>query len=85
MEPCIAYAECHDQALVGDKTISFWLMDKGTFQLYDQVYKVRNVRLDEPKKTTHANNCTRNGITQDHQIYNNGPCKFLILLTSSRS
>lgn len=24
----IAYAECHDQALVGDKTISFWLMDK---------------------------------------------------------
>ena len=35
MEPCIAYAECHDQALVGDKTISFWLMDKGTFQLYD--------------------------------------------------
>lgn len=27
-EPCIAYAECHDQALVGDKTIAFWLMDK---------------------------------------------------------
>ncbi|CAI2723355.1 unnamed protein product [Schistosoma spindalis] len=24
----IAYAECHDQALVGDKTLSFWLMDK---------------------------------------------------------
>lgn len=24
----IAYAESHDQALVGDKTISFWLMDK---------------------------------------------------------
>ena len=23
----IAYAECHDQALVGDKTIAFWLMD----------------------------------------------------------
>lgn len=28
MEKCIAYAESHDQALVGDKTIAFWLMDK---------------------------------------------------------
>lgn len=28
-EPCIAYAESHDQALVGDKTLAFWLMDKG--------------------------------------------------------
>ena len=27
-EANIAYAECHDQSLVGDKTISFWLMDK---------------------------------------------------------
>lgn len=26
-EPCIAYAESHDQALVGDKTISMWLFD----------------------------------------------------------
>ena len=26
-EKCIAYAESHDQALVGDKTLSFWLMD----------------------------------------------------------
>lgn len=26
-EPCIAYAESHDQALVGDKTLAFWLMD----------------------------------------------------------
>lgn len=32
MEPCIAYAESHDQALVGDKTIAFWLMDK---EMYD--------------------------------------------------
>lgn len=30
-EAHIAYAESHDQALVGDKTISFWLMDKGLF------------------------------------------------------
>ena len=28
MEKSIAYAESHDQALVGDKTIAFWLMDK---------------------------------------------------------
>lgn len=28
MENCIAYAESHDQALVGDKTLAFWLMDK---------------------------------------------------------
>jgi len=26
-EPCVAYAESHDQAIVGDKTIAFWLMD----------------------------------------------------------
>ena len=28
MERTIAYAESHDQALVGDKTLAFWLMDK---------------------------------------------------------
>jgi hypothetical protein len=28
MEPTIAYAESHDQALVGDKTLAFWMMDK---------------------------------------------------------
>lgn len=27
-EKTVAYAESHDQALVGDKTIAFWLMDK---------------------------------------------------------
>lgn len=27
-EKCIAYAESHDQAIVGDKTISMWLFDK---------------------------------------------------------
>lgn len=26
-EACIGYAESHDQALVGDKTLAFWLMD----------------------------------------------------------
>ncbi|CAL4124896.1 unnamed protein product, partial [Meganyctiphanes norvegica] len=28
LEGTIAYAESHDQALVGDKTLAFWLMDK---------------------------------------------------------
>lgn len=27
-EKCISYCESHDQALVGDKSIAFWLMDK---------------------------------------------------------
>uniref|UniRef100_A0A7N6BF30 1,4-alpha-glucan branching enzyme n=1 Tax=Anabas testudineus TaxID=64144 RepID=A0A7N6BF30_ANATE len=27
-ENCVAYAESHDQALVGDKSLAFWLMDK---------------------------------------------------------
>lgn len=27
-EKCVAYAESHDQAIVGDKTISMWLFDK---------------------------------------------------------
>ncbi|XP_043478723.1 1,4-alpha-glucan-branching enzyme [Leptopilina heterotoma] len=28
MEKTVAYSESHDQALVGDKTLAFWLMDK---------------------------------------------------------
>jgi 1,4-alpha-glucan branching enzyme len=32
-EPAVAYCESHDQALVGDKTIAFWLMDKEVLQL----------------------------------------------------
>ncbi|MBS0196394.1 MAG: alpha amylase C-terminal domain-containing protein [Planctomycetes bacterium] len=31
MEKHIAYAESHDQALVGDKTIAFWLMDQDMY------------------------------------------------------
>ncbi|KAL7137419.1 hypothetical protein ABFS83_10G091000 [Erythranthe nasuta] len=30
-EKCVCYAESHDQALVGDKTIAFWLMDKDMY------------------------------------------------------
>ena len=38
-ENTIAYAESHDQALVGDKTIAFWLMDK---EMYFQM------RVEDP-------------------------------------
>lgn len=31
-EKTISYAECHDQALVGDKTIIFWLADKDMYE-----------------------------------------------------
>ncbi|XP_045583278.1 1,4-alpha-glucan-branching enzyme isoform X2 [Procambarus clarkii] len=37
MEKTIAYAESHDQALVGDKTIAFWLMDK---EMYTSMSKL---------------------------------------------
>jgi 1,4-alpha-glucan branching enzyme len=30
-EKCVGYAESHDQALVGDKTIAFWLMDAAMY------------------------------------------------------
>lgn len=33
LEKCVAYAESHDQALVGDKTLAFWLMDKVKYVL----------------------------------------------------
>ena len=36
-EKCIGYAESHDQALVGDKTIMFWLCDK---EMYTHMSKL---------------------------------------------
>ncbi|BFZ65057.1 alpha-1,4-glucan branching enzyme [Saitoella coloradoensis] len=36
-EKTIAYAESHDQALVGDKTLAFWLMDK---EMYTNMSKL---------------------------------------------
>ena len=32
-EKTVAYAESHDQALVGDKTLAFWLMDKEMYSM----------------------------------------------------
>ena len=40
-EKCITYSESHDQALVGDKTIAFWLMDK---EMYWNMSKLRECR-----------------------------------------
>ncbi|RSH87216.1 alpha-1,4-glucan branching enzyme [Saitozyma podzolica] len=37
LEKSVAYAESHDQALVGDKTLAFWLMDK---EMYDFIFLV---------------------------------------------
>lgn len=34
-EACVGYAESHDQALVGDKTIAFWLMDSAMYDSMD--------------------------------------------------
>lgn len=36
-EKTVAYAESHDQALVGDKTIAFWLMDKEMYEFMSVV------------------------------------------------
>jgi 1,4-alpha-glucan branching enzyme len=33
-EKTVSYCESHDQALVGDKTLAFWLMDK---EMYDHM------------------------------------------------
>lgn len=38
LEKCVTYAESHDQALVGDKTIAFWLMDKVTTHYLSRLY-----------------------------------------------
>ena len=35
-EPTISYAESHDQALVGDKTLAFWLMDQEMYWHMDK-------------------------------------------------
>lgn len=41
----IAYAESHDQALVGDKTIAFWLMDKEMYT-HMSVYSEQSFVID---------------------------------------
>ncbi len=43
-EKTISYAESHDQALVGDKTIAFWLMDKEMY--FNMHISVKNLQID---------------------------------------
>jgi 1,4-alpha-glucan branching enzyme len=45
-EKCIAYAESHDQALVGDKTLAFWMMDK---EMYTGTCALVEISLDYDK------------------------------------
>lgn len=45
-EKCIAYAESHDQALVGDKTIAFWLMDKDMYWHMAEAEQPRHAVID---------------------------------------
>ncbi|MCG8307990.1 MAG: alpha amylase C-terminal domain-containing protein [Cytophagales bacterium] len=43
-ERTVAYAESHDQAIVGDKTLAFWLMDKEMY--YHMQVDDRNLVID---------------------------------------
>jgi len=43
-EKTISYAESHDQALVGDKTLAFWLMDKEMY--YHMLVDDQNLVID---------------------------------------
>jgi len=40
-EKSIAYCESHDQALVGDKSLAFWLMDKEMCELTTIIFSNR--------------------------------------------
>ncbi|KAG4304681.1 hypothetical protein PORY_002074 [Pneumocystis oryctolagi] len=40
MEKTIGYAESHDQALVGDKTLAFWLMDKEMYTNMSDIFEM---------------------------------------------
>ncbi|XP_064635389.1 1,4-alpha-glucan-branching enzyme-like [Lineus longissimus] len=42
-ERCIAYCESHDQALVGDKTLAFWLMDKEMYTNMSTLMPVNHI------------------------------------------
>jgi len=44
-EKCVAYAESHDQAIVGDKTISMWLFDSEIYTSMS-VHSHRSIRVD---------------------------------------
>lgn len=68
-ERSVAYAESHDQALVGDKTLAFWMMDKemcthrGTILglMYCRRFHVGFV-------PSYSNHRSRHGASQNDQV-----------------
>jgi len=44
-EKCVGYAESHDQAIVGDKTISMWLFDQDIYHGMSK-FGQRSIRVD---------------------------------------
>jgi 1,4-alpha-glucan branching enzyme len=44
-EKCVGYAESHDQAIVGDKTISQWLFDSEIYSGMSK-FKTKTIRVD---------------------------------------
>ncbi|WWC62127.1 1,4-alpha-glucan-branching enzyme [Kwoniella dejecticola CBS 10117] len=43
LEKSVSYAESHDQALVGDKTLAFWLMDKEMYDYMSDLFIVHTL------------------------------------------
>ena len=39
----MSYNECHDQSLVGDKTLAFWLMDAAMYSSMSKLVPRNNV------------------------------------------
>jgi 1,4-alpha-glucan branching enzyme len=73
-EKCIAYAESHDQALVGDKTLSMWLLDAVN------IPKLPLMRLFVGNVHEHVNNLRRvtghqqrDSTAQAYEIHNSRP------------
>lgn len=67
MERSVSYAESHDQALVGDKTLAFWLMDKEMCKrtMFGKADGRRiHVRLDPPDAHYRSRYCA----SQDDQV-----------------
>lgn len=70
-EKHVAYAESHDQALVGDKTIAFWLMDKGRGGKGEEAG--RDVRFHVSHLASHADHRPRPGSPQDDPSHHTRP------------
>ena len=56
-EKNIGYAESHDQALVGDKTIIFWLADKEMYYCMEKTTPVSYTHLGATKEKVKSPIC----------------------------